>query len=580
MKVYKYRILPPVEGAEIVEQQIRNAHQYANLLTEIERARRALIPPRCPCAVESPKLRCTCDWCVNIAHCGSEDAAWGFVRGLAMLAADRAAHDHALRARADCNVHWGTYLTIEAANSAQRRDAGVPHFRRWDGSGAVAVQIQSTKPLTGAGVESNTDARLRLDRAARWSRTDKNRPMPLVRLRVGSIGRAPVWAAWPIVYHRPLPPGGRVTWAKAIKRRVGQRSGYGGPSDFRWELHVTVDVPTLDPKATPDRAGTVAVDLGYRVRPDGTRVGYWGDDAGNHGELVVPEAMRDELKRVAEVRSTRDTVRNDFRDRLVAWAVENVAILPDWFTREGATLQQWESGDRLLKFVQRWADRRFDGDIMFFDTRETCARKAYRAGHLLLHCHEHAACWAYRDRHLAQSANNSHERVIRQRNELYRVWSAAFARSYKQVIAEKFNLPAVAGRRLLSQDATDAEKVKADRASSVRHAAAPGTFRLLLQRACAARGTEFIEKRAAWTTIDCWRCGHRERWDAAPTIDHRCSSCGATWDQDYNATVNLRASGEVVSKPPSAKTSRFAGARRQKGPRTKRPSANPSQDVL
>ena len=48
-----------------------------------------------------------------------------------------------------------------------------------------------------------------------------------------------------------------------------------------------------------------------------------------------------------------------------------------------------------------------------------------------------------------------------------------------------------------------------------------------------------VKKDCAYTTQMCGQCGAVETWDAEPAIMHTCASCGATWDQDDNACVNL-----------------------------------------
>ena len=349
---------------------------------------------------------------------------------------------------------------------------------------------------------------------------------------------------------------------------TGAATDHARHPDYRWSLHLTVEAASeSDARAVADRSGTVAIDLGWRVRPVGTRVGYWGDDAGKHDELIAPESIREDLKFVASLRAIRDRNFDAFREQLATWLDEHE--VPAWLVAETAALRLWKSPDRLAALVDRWRTARFDGDAAIFATSDACERKPReRDGAMILHCVQHAECWHHRDRHVARHAMHRHATILRQRDELYRVWAATFARTYRTVVVERFNILDVAGRRSLGASASDAEKVKADRASSVRHVAAPGTFRLALKNACTSRGTLYVEKAAAYTTLACWRCGHAEPWDAAPSIDHCCASCGATWDQDYNATVNLRASDEVV--PPtgralaggkSARQQRFAKRR-------------------
>ena len=74
-----------------------------------------------------------------------------------------------------------------------------------------------------------------------------------------------------------------------------------------------------------------------------------------------------------------------------------------------------------------------------------------------------------------------------------------------------------------------------------------------------------VEVPCAATTITCHACGAETRWDAARYLSHRCE-CGAIWDQDHNASVNiLRAaesmcrSGEALEAEKSKGGGRFQG---------------------
>jgi hypothetical protein len=351
-------------------------------------------------------------------------------------------------------------------------------------------------------------------------------------------------------------------WAVMRAERIGPvaTSPEGVPrlADLRWSLLLTVDcaegASARDQQVNEDREGVVAVDLGWRMRADGCRVGYWVDDSGHHEELVLPENVLTDLEHARSIGAIRRRNANEMQTALVEWRAAHVGVLPEppeWFVRATATLASWKSANRLTALAWRWRDHRFDGDEEMWVAVEA---------------------WRRQDRHLAQWEANETDKVLARRNEQYKRWAAIFARNYRHVVIEKFNLPEVAGRRGLKAKATDGEKVFADNASSRRHMTAPGIFRLAIVNACRSRSTEVHERPAAFTTLDCWKCGFREDWDTAPTIDHRCGSCGATWDQDYSAAVNLRngyvASDRVVKPAPrslarrmSARQQRFRGIR-------------------
>src|SRR5690606_22488963 len=96
-----------------------------------------------------------------------------------------------------------------------RKNAMPPRFRRWDGSGKLAVQLQNGLPVEDA---FGDDTRLQIDPVdpvawnspSRSERIHKNRTK--VRIRIGSENRKPIWAELDIAMHRPLPKGGKIKW--------------------------------------------------------------------------------------------------------------------------------------------------------------------------------------------------------------------------------------------------------------------------------------------------------------------------------------------------------------------------------
>lgn len=485
-------------------------------------------------------------------------------------------------------LSYGTYLLVEAAVKAAQKSGNEPHFTRYDGSGRIGVQIQKTASLTCAGAFDGADTRLRIvrrpDPPAVAPGSSRSGRRAVAILRIGSDGRAPVWAAWPVILHRPLPPNGQIKWAWMQRRKVGP--------DFRWEFCVTVDGGTNPrdraagtwtcdgiargscgtqhrsreaalrhcendarhikrvhgPDAVFDRSpveripsdpitcdGNVAVDLGWRVRGDGLRAGYWRDEHGHGGEFLLPQAIRDKLDHARSIGAIRRRAFDAFLPQFAEMIdTDVVAALPERLRREVESVRMWKSPDRLARFFQAWRD---------FDPRGTS-----RAWISL-------SDWARQDVHLHKWEAHETAKALARRNDQYRVWSAWLARRYQHgtALIEQFDQTKVAGRRGVSKRASKAEKVRADRASSVRHVVAAGKFKLALLNACRSRGVIVKAVKAAWTTIDCATCTKRLPWDPAPQVKHRCDSCGTTWDQDEQACVNMlkrHASGEVERNEP------------------------------
>lgn len=509
----------------LVDEQLARAHRYRNKLTEIERARRADIAAIPTAATQEQ-------------------------RGIGTKWASEVAAQRQREARAACDVYWGSYLLAEQAADAARKSKTEPHFRRWDGTGRIGVQLQNGLPVADA--MTGTDTRLRIaqlpdpPRMTPGSRRAGKRFA--ISLRIGSNGRQPIWATWPVTLHRSLPDNGVIKWAWAQRTRIGP--------DYRWAICLTVDtgIGLTMRDADASRDGIVALDLGWRARPDGFRIAYWLDSLGRHDEIVLPEQDMEDLKHIRSIGAARRNAFNEVLPLLRDW-IEAQPALPDWFAKATETIAYWKSPDRLAALVWRWRHERFAGDEEIYAAIDA---------------------WRKKDRHLHQWHAHGTANILARRDELYRKLAAHLARHYRTIVIEKFDLREVAGRAGRDEHATDAEKVIADNVSSRRHMAAPGVFRLAVINAARSRGTEVVAVPAQWTTMDCATCGHREKWDAAPSIDHRCTRCGDTWDQDHQACVNLlaryHASTDVppgLTEPPvsakSKRQQRFARRRRADG---------------
>ena len=65
-------------------------------------------------------------------------------------------------------------------------------------------------------------------------------------------------------------------------------------------------------------------------------------------------------------------------------------------------------------------------------------------------------------------------------------------------------------------------------------------------RRCLIEGmAETVTAKCAESTMRCNACGHVEDFDRGP-LEHTCSGCGVTWDQDVNGARNLRDSASVA----------------------------------
>jgi hypothetical protein len=521
VRVYKYGLLPPSQGGETVAEQMRAAHRYQNQLIEIERTRRATIravlgghdtvsPLEAQVATLTEALTATRE---AIRASRSEHRTRAIPAALAeeatRLKAERTAARAALRqakralrldptiqaaiaeatrtaaaqrraARAACGVYWGSYLTIERAVDATRTAPVDPHFRRWTGEGSVAVQLQHG--LDVDAVLAAADTRLQIDlrpqpvpkrpRRDGQPRTHHGRPLPRVRVRIGSEGRRPVWAEWPLVYHRPLPPNGRVLWAQVHRRRVASREV--------WDLCVTVEESTPE---TPAGDRVVAVDLGWRrTDAESLRAGRWTNGI-EAADILLDVRHRTTLRKVEDLRSIRDQQQNEIHLALVEWRAAQDILSPELSDRL-LHLPQWKSPARFAALAHWWRDHRQPGDETIYPALEA---------------------WRQRDKHLWWWEAHARRRALLRRREQYRRLAADLAARHDVLVIERLNLSELA--RIPAPDET---RESHPRARSQRVETAPSELRLALVQAFQARGKRVVTVAATGPAETLWAC-YRER---------------------------------------------------------------------
>lgn len=601
--VYRYgllRLRDDLMRARVLG-QMRAAHDYRNVLNELERERRsrmrtamyAVQPDIAELEVAFQRVdaaaaeaarsvkkdraarraRKADDSAINAQMCAraARKAALTALRE----ARQRIAGSDAFRAHADeintwaseqrrarraaCQCYWGTYQLVEDAarqSAAQPLfDRGMPanpHFVRWRGEGAVSAQIiagMSVDELLGG---QHTQVRIDpVDPRAHDPTAPRGLRRRLARtklhLRVGSDGkRAPIWATWAMVMHRPLPLEARIKRATVSLRRCGP--------DEEWSLELTVDVPAAPPREPGARIG---IDLGWRLLPDGSlRVATWADDSGRSGHLVLSaddESRQSLLRELAipdEIRSRRDREHNDARQRLRLWLDEEKR--PDWLAEACEHLAQWRTPARLAALVQRWGQQRIDGDRRIFEALTT---------------------WRYHDWHLWRWECHQRVGALRWRREIYRRWCAAIAEQYAEVAIEgDFDLRRLAARPD-SPDGAEETRLRRVRASV-------SELRLCLRNAVTRRGGRIASVSAKNTTRACG-CGHiNAEWNTAAAIEQTCAACGQVHDQDELAARNIlreQPGGKVSPRPTRSGdaegSSRWSRARARAAERKSRAAA-------
>lgn len=645
MRIYAYGIQPPVEGAQLIHEQFRLANTYQRVLVFIECHRRTavdnlyrhacptewvryetaqkaveeavnavrvlrtrsgdMLEPDQEMKAEAAEISKAAKSALDVAREAEKVArqAWKDARKKATPklkrrlqmcdAGARVRNKFAYNAAGSVGLAWGTRLKVgESAERAAKAAAKIgvmPHMPKFDGGGALSVQLQGDsgindmKGLTPLDALSGKDTRFRLELvdAGTWqmmrgrnafvSRPKKDgtvialpQPDPnsrrsqkrkigggyaVVRLRIGSNGRDPVWGVWPAILHRPLPSEGVIKWATIHAKKIGPRT--------EWRLLVTVDdefVPIETPK-TRSVKSTLAVNFGWRtLLNNGLRVAYAVGSDGHQEEIRVHPAYVNGVAHVDSLRSIRDKLFESAKKLISDWRLEDER--PEWFMRATRYIDQWRSQKHLVWLFRDWKNQRFNGDSRMWDL---------------------IAAWHKKDKHLWFWESDEREKLWKMRQDFYRVTSARWASKYERIIVTDMDLRDFAKRE--APEMKDSEG-KVQRIS--QRLAAPSELRGALKNACSTRGATFEEREGVFMTQTCHVCAVVFAFAARTDLEHTCE-CGARWDQDFNHCRNLLASGKVVSNPGKPLASSVAGRKDEfdvkKGRWQKRRSQNDMQQV-
>lgn len=498
-RVYRYGCLAPKDARPVVDQMYL-AHRYRIELTLIERGRRAAVRVLLP---EDRKL-----WGAELRAHASEIAV------IDERAADlrRGAREIASQT---WGLYWGTYQLVEEAEQASRRSTPLYEDTRWPpwkGEGSVSVQIMKgmspVKLVQDTQVEYVPDA-------------ERGEEFGTLRLRIGSTGRRPIWAEWPVRLHRPLPSGCSIKRVTVHRRLGGARtSNPRSGRRERWEVQFILEMPLGDPRCG---SGVVGIDLGWRRINEELRVCAFADEQGRTGELRLPAKLIGGYRRVESLRKTRDDMRG--RALALVTGLRDDPAAPAWFKKATEHAHAWRNPRRIPMFLRDWQGQGSEkggwslGEIAF-------AWLSY---------------WLERDRHLWQWESDQNRKNQNGKRKTYEKFAATLAEQYETIVLEELDLRVFATRpdkdALVGPDGRK-ESQQEERARAWRHLAGTYQLRLALENAALVRGGSVCRVPAMNTTRTCSDCGLVVRRDFGGSVAWICD-CGVVHDQDKNAGMNL-----------------------------------------
>lgn len=427
-------------------------------------------------------------------------------------AVDNARSDAALEGRRRFpDIFWTTRNRRHEALKQHRKGAP-PKFKKWDGSGLIGGQVHSVQSQQAPEVVFGGDLSQGNARVVRYPDgvwvPGKNRAArkgdAILYLRVGSVGRKPLWARFPFHMKRELPEGVRITYAAVVRKKEGR--------SMKWSVQLTLG----DVGPRPDRAkeGTVAIDVGWRYDNGSIVVATFSASNGREGKIVLPRWWLREAKKVEELQSI---VRKDFNeavDSLIAYfKVEGRDCIPKDLRKEFKNLHHFRSPKKLSKLVKKWRDQD-EGS-----------------------CLDWLWYWRGRQLHLGPDWRDPLRGQLQgSRKDLYRRFARDMGRSFKHCVIEKMNLAHMQERNKAG-DNREKDRINKNK----RHAALS-----VLKKALQDVFFEDIDTlNPAYTSKTCWSCGKRN-YNLGSAQTFTCS-CGETWNRDVNASRNLlAASGAKV----------------------------------
>jgi hypothetical protein len=611
--VYKYGVTAPQENAALVFAQHRSAHRYRNTLTEIERGRRSAV--RAMHADLHPDLRVLevrveqTDEAVGDAarmlknarsksrsrndstllieaHKAAKDVRKAARKALAekrrevredpaITDALDAINERALElgrsARGHCETFWGSYLLVEAAakqafattpiyNGHEPQD---PRFERFDGTGTVGVQIQGGMTIAEACSGMDTRLRITVPPDGAWDRETIGRSererrckQGQLKMRIGSNGRAPIWATWRLDMHRPLPEN-------AIIKEVAVHCERVGPH-MKWSVTFTLDTSACAPRPVPKSKGeVVGLDIGWRVKSPVSgagasakgstlRVAAWNGSDGRKGELVLDARTIEMLREPETLRSQRD----DMFNRQKADLARRLALagdkVPAWLKKETAHLHMWRTPARFARLMRLHQEHALSAGERDSPTAKGILNDGRDEAFLMAD----RAMWA-------QEASRRRHALLRRR-EIYRVFSAKLVEHYETIVIEgrgeedavdekPMDLRPLVERPEVAPSTAKhdaADHARDEAARSWRFIASTSELRTSILNAARSRigsGRKVAAEPAEDTTRTCNVCGLIEDRPVAEAIEVVCSGCATVLDQDDNAGIVLRT--RYVSRP-------------------------------
>lgn len=445
-------------------------------------------------------------------------------------------------ARQSSGLYWGNYNAVLAAYDVARsrtiKQGGELRFRRHDGSGRLVAQIIGGITLEELFAGEHSQLRIvpltqqfSCEQATRRRRAhDRTTSVAMV---VYSRDRNPYRVTWPLVMHRPLPDDAIVKQATITRRRTGSR---WRNKEWEWSLSMMCRVPTKN-HGEPYPRAVCALDIGWRRLNDGLRVAViasrTGDDTPQFEAIILPERLIEADEYVKDLQARIDRRVNEATARLGSIGLAGIPAGNPESLLAGASV-----------------------------TVRTTPKPTQRGLAVLARCwRQDAPAWQPEELDRLEKAVALNRRdwgelsalrtkTRRSRLDLYRTIAVRLAREHRVIAIKAVNWQKI----YRDNDAIPAA------ANIYRRMAAVGEL-LSTIRAAAAKYGVVVHEHEGLSTWLCHACGLSIAPSDPGELIQCCPACGAVWDQDENAALNILAAIPTSASIPANDRQLLAAAK-------------------
>lgn len=307
--------------------------------------------------------------------------------------------------------------------------------------------------------------------------------------------------------HRPLPPEGKVKYARIVEQRIGK--------DLRHYLQMVVTGISANRGGVGEDRPLAALDFGWYFEDDGRRIAGFADSGNpDDAEIVrLPVEIDNLFLRAEKIKSERDTNRDQIVSCLKAETFENV---PEAIQEAVNLIRKlpthYVASSYLARFAIKW--------------RAECPNYAPSVFARLEH-------WRKADKMHWQAESHLATRARRRRKKYYEALALDWTSKYGTIVIDS---PELAEAAIVKNKTTGLHNKLGGMARGGRVKAALYELEQALVNAASKTGTRLMKIKGR-TSKTCSLCGGTVILKKEGDRDVCCSSCGEGIDREKNAAA-------------------------------------------